>query len=292
MLRNPELRKLLLIAAPVCAVFTAVCLVLDTTAGILTGVLSVLLLSLYLLDVRRRYRTMARLAEDIDAVLHGRRDVSFAQYTEGEVSLLRSQLRKMTVRLSEQADQLRKEKVQLAESMADISHQMRTPLTAVNLLLTGLSDPDATEEARQGSLRALRRQVQRMDWLGKLHLLLPKLFRLLRESNGHFPQLAAQKTDLALGILCEADISPSVQHCVDILRQMCHRAVAPACTEKIQRERMLKAAVRSPARTSSQKQTAEKITHNGTETASIRRISGFRSIFTPPDGSRCRVPYG
>ena len=69
MLRNPELRKLLLIAAPVCAVFTAVCLVLDTTAGILTGVLSVLLLSLYLLDVRRRYRTMARLAEDIDAVL-------------------------------------------------------------------------------------------------------------------------------------------------------------------------------------------------------------------------------
>ena len=65
MLRNPELRKLLLIAAPVCAVFTAVCLVLDTTSGILTGVLSVLLLSLYLLDVRRRYRTMARLAEDI-----------------------------------------------------------------------------------------------------------------------------------------------------------------------------------------------------------------------------------
>lgn len=175
MLRNPELRKLLLIAAPVCAVFTAVCLVLDTTSGILTGVLSVLLLSLYLLDVRRRYRTMARLAEDIDAVLHGRRDVSFAQYTEGEVSLLRSQLRKMTVRLSEQADQLRKEKVQLAESMADISHQMRTPLTAVNLLLASLSDPDAPEEARKKDLHALRRQVQRMDWLVNSLLKLAKL---------------------------------------------------------------------------------------------------------------------
>lgn len=175
MLRNPELRKLLLIAAPVGAVFTAVCLVLDTTAGILTGVLSVLLLSLYLLDVRRRYRTMARLAEDIDAVLHGRRDVSFAQYTEGEVSLLRSQLRKMTVRLSEQADQLLQEKVQLAESMADVSHQIRTPLTAVNLLLASLSDADAPEETRKKDLHALRRQVQRMDWLVNSLLKLAKL---------------------------------------------------------------------------------------------------------------------
>ena len=57
------------------------------------------------------------------------------------------------------AEQLREEKVQLAESMADISHQMRTPLTAVNLLLAGLSDPDATEEARRNSLRTLRRQM-------------------------------------------------------------------------------------------------------------------------------------
>ena len=155
--------------------FSAVCFWIDVRAGLLTAALSILLLTLYLFSARRRYRTMAHLAEDIDAVLHGRRDISFAQYTEGEISLLRSELRKMTVRLTEQSEQLRQEKVQLAESMADISHQMRTPLTAVNLLLTGLSDPDATEEARQGSLRALRRQVQRMDWLVNALLKLAKL---------------------------------------------------------------------------------------------------------------------
>ena len=173
MLRNPELRKLLLIAAPVCAVFTAVCLVLDTTAGILTGVLSVLLLSLYLLDVRRRYRTMARLAEDIDAVLHGRRDVSFAQYTEGEVSLLRSELRKMTVRLSEQADQLLKEKVQLAESMADVSHQIRTPLTAMGLTLA-VAQETADERARARALRELEGMIERVGWLVSALLKLAK----------------------------------------------------------------------------------------------------------------------
>lgn len=175
MLRNPEVRRMLAVSVPLCAIFSAVCFWLDLRAGILTVALSVLLLTLYLLDARRRYRTMAHLAEDIDAVLHGRQDISFAQYTEGEVSLLRSELRKMTVRLTEQAELLRQEKVQLAESMADISHQMRTPLTAVNLLLTELSDPDASEEMRQNSLRALRRQVQRMEWLVSALLKLAKL---------------------------------------------------------------------------------------------------------------------
>ncbi len=175
MLRNPEIRRMLAIAVPLCAVFTALCLWLDFRAGLLTAVLSLLLITLYLLGAHKRYRMMARLAEDIDAVLHGRRDISFAQYTEGELSLLRSELRKMTVRLTEQAEQLREEKVQLAESMADISHQMRTPLTAVNLLLAGLSDPDATEEARRNSLRTLRRQMQRMDWLVNSLLKLAKL---------------------------------------------------------------------------------------------------------------------
>ena len=175
MLRNPEIRRMLAICLPLCAAVTAVCFYFDLRAGILTAALSLLLLLLYLLDARRRYRAMARLAEDIDAVLHGRRDVSFAQYTEGEVSLLRSELRKMTVRLSEQADQLLKEKVQLAESMADVSHQMRTPLTAVNLLLASLGDPDAPEEARKKDLHALRRQMQRMDWLVNSLLKLAKL---------------------------------------------------------------------------------------------------------------------
>lgn len=175
MLRNPEIRRMLGVSLPLCAVFTAVCFWLDLRAGLLTAALSILLITLYLLGARRRYRMMAHLAEDIDAVLHGRRDISFAQYTEGEVSLLRSELRKMTVRLTEQSELLRQEKVQLAESMADISHQMRTPITAVHLLLAGLSDPDSTEETRQSSLRALRRQVQRMDWLVNSLLKLAKL---------------------------------------------------------------------------------------------------------------------
>ena len=50
--------------------------------------------------------------------------------------------------------QLEKEKLQLADAMADISHQMRTPLTAVNLLLTSLAGH--VDEESRGDVRALR----------------------------------------------------------------------------------------------------------------------------------------
>lgn len=106
-------------------------------------------------------------------MLHGSGDIHLADYGEGEVSLLRSEVRKMTLRLREQSAQLEKEKLQLADAMADISHQMRTPLTAVNLLLTSLAGH--VDEESRGDVRALRRQVARMDWLVESLLKLAKL---------------------------------------------------------------------------------------------------------------------
>lgn len=175
MLRNPELRRCLLLCVPLGAAATAGITLLDWRAGLLAGALCLAFLLIYLADARRRYRNMARLADDLDAVLHGRPGITLCQYTEGEVSLLRSQLQKLVVRLSEQAAQLQQEKSQLAEAMADISHQIRTPLTAVNLLLAGLSEPEAGESVREATVFALRRQMERIDWLVNSLLKLARL---------------------------------------------------------------------------------------------------------------------
>ena len=140
MLRNPELRRALLLGGLVTLLASAAAALLSGwRAACVTLALGTVLLGLYTVELCRRYRAMARLAADIDAVLHGSGDIHLADYGEGEVSLLRSEVRKMTLRLREQSAQLEKEKLQLADAMADISHQMRTPLTAVNLLLTSLA---------------------------------------------------------------------------------------------------------------------------------------------------------
>ena len=164
MLRNPELRRALLGGGLLTFLASAAAMSLSGwQAACVALALGTVLLVLYGVELCCRYRAMARLAADIDAVLHGNGDIHLADYGEGEVSLLRSEVRKMTLRLREQSAQLEKEKLQLADAMADISHQMRTPLTAVNLLLTSLAGH--VDEESRGDVRALRRQVARMDWL-------------------------------------------------------------------------------------------------------------------------------
>ena len=164
MLRNPELRRALLVGGLLTLLASAAAMSLSGwQAACVALALGTVLLVLYGVELCCRYRAMARLAADIDAVLHGSGDIHLADYGEGEVSLLRSEVRKMTLRLREQSAQLEKEKLQLADAMADISHQMRTPLTAVNLLLTSLAGH--VDEESRGDVRALRRQVARMDWL-------------------------------------------------------------------------------------------------------------------------------
>lgn len=174
MLRNPELRRALLVGGLLTFLASAAAMSLSGwQAACVALALGTVLLVLYGVELCCRYRAMARLAADIDAVLHGSGDIHLADYGEGEVSLLRSEVRKMTLRLREQSAQLEKEKLQLADAMADISHQMRTPLTAVNLLLTSLAGH--VDEESRGDVRALRRQVARMDWLVESLLKLAKL---------------------------------------------------------------------------------------------------------------------
>ena len=70
----------------------------------------------------------------------------------------------MTLRIREQNQALRREKSNLAGSLADIAHQLRTPLTSAGLILPLLAD-----NPEEGERKALAREAQellvRMDWL-------------------------------------------------------------------------------------------------------------------------------
>ena len=175
MLKNPEIRRTLCFFLPIGAAGAAAAWYFDTRAGIAATAALLALLTVWLVETYRRYRAMARLATELDEVLHGKPGFVLSEYTEGEVSLLRSQLQKLTICLREQAAQLEAEKTQLAEAMADISHQIRTPLTAVNLLLAELSSPENGENARAAAVFALRQQAARIDWLVNSLLKLAKL---------------------------------------------------------------------------------------------------------------------
>ena len=81
----------------------------------------------------------------------------------------------MTIRLREQQQTLTREKAYLADSIADISHQIRTPLTSINLLIGLLSEPKVTDARRQQLTNELYELLSRIDWLITTLLKISKL---------------------------------------------------------------------------------------------------------------------
>lgn len=61
---------------------------------------------------------------------------------------MQNQLHKLVIRLNEQAVQLGQDKRYLMNAMADISHQLKTPLTSVNIILSFLMEEKLTYEER------------------------------------------------------------------------------------------------------------------------------------------------
>ncbi len=93
---------------------------------------------------------------------------------EGSFSLLKNDLYKVTVRLREQAELLQKDKTALSNLIADISHQIKTPLTSLGVLADLLAE-DPPEADRRAFVERLRAQLGRIQWLVTALLKLARL---------------------------------------------------------------------------------------------------------------------
>lgn len=103
-------------------------------------------------------------------------DLKLDENSEEELSLLTNELYKTTVLLQEAAEAERKRTKNLETALADISHQLRTPLTSLHITLDNLSDhPELGPETRQDFLRLAGRQVEQMSGLVVTLLNLAKL---------------------------------------------------------------------------------------------------------------------
>lgn len=173
--RNPEIRLSLVwhFSLFFGAVLLGFCF--PSRAVILMIVFSFLFIGSHYWITWRRYRRLAQLAREIDHMLHSQIPVQFEKYQEGELSILENELSKMTLKLSEQAAALADDKKFLADSMADISHQIRSPLTSSNLILSLLMEPDLPSVKRKKLLQELAQLLSRIDWLVESLLKMSKM---------------------------------------------------------------------------------------------------------------------
>lgn len=163
MLRNPEWARFALLLAVLSGAFAAAGFLLCPAAGVLaliSGAVYVLAFSLF---TRARYQRVALLSERIDQVLHDA-ELCFDEMEEGELAILQNEIEKMVLRIRTQNEALQREKTHLADSLADVAHQLRTPLTSANILLTLLAD-EADERRRKALLRDVEQSFLQMEWL-------------------------------------------------------------------------------------------------------------------------------
>lgn len=164
MLRNKEVRQFAVWFILIAAVSITLGFVIHTAAGMLALASAAAFGTAFFVFTRARYQSIARISNQIDLVLHYADRLYIGESDEGELSILNSEITKMTLRIREQNDALNKEKEHLADSLADIAHQLRAPLTSANLILSLLENtPDENE--RKAFLRETEALLVRMDWL-------------------------------------------------------------------------------------------------------------------------------
>ena len=134
------------------------------------------ILLIFICYQKQRNRKIQELVDYIRKIEHGIYRIEIEENDEGELSRLQNELYKITVMLRESSELAGQQKKALADSVSDISHQLKTPLTSCLVLLDNLSESEnMTEETRRRFLSEITGQLTSVSWLVQVLLKLSRL---------------------------------------------------------------------------------------------------------------------
>lgn len=130
----------------------------------------------FLIYDRGRDRDINDITRCIENINHKIYRMDIDSNTEDELSILKNEIYKTTLMLKEDAENSKLAKKLLKESLSDISHQLKTPLTSITIMLDNLyEEPDMDREVRQKFLRDMKREVSNINFMVQSLLKLSKL---------------------------------------------------------------------------------------------------------------------
>lgn len=121
------------------------------------------------------YKKIRKLTIGAKKVIEGDYDLAINENKEGDFSKLASSFNSMREIIRNNIDALKNEKQFLVDLLSDISHQLKTPLSAMIVYNDILLSKDLSKEQRETFLLNNQNQLNRMNWLIKSMLKLAKL---------------------------------------------------------------------------------------------------------------------
>ena len=132
------------------------------------------LLFINFIFIYNMYQKIKKIDQYMNNILNDDYSLNIKEYCEGDISNLKNDVYKMTVKLKEQSELLTKDKKYLEETLEDISHQIKTPLTSMYMINDILTN-EKNERIRKEFLIKNKNQIERIEWLVISLLKLSKL---------------------------------------------------------------------------------------------------------------------
>lgn len=129
------------------------------------SVLIIIVFSILIIYINKIYNKIRKLSIYTNDILNNKYNMDIREYSEGDISNLKNDLYKMTIKLKEQNELSLKDKIYLQDTLSDISHQLKTPLTSMYVINELLYDDKLNKSLKKELLNKSKKGLERIEWL-------------------------------------------------------------------------------------------------------------------------------
>ncbi len=143
--------------------------------GVVTALLILFPIIYILMAEKKNNLRIRRITEELSRINKGDYHYDMNASEEGHISILENEIYKTAITLKETAENSQKDKESLKDSLSDISHQLKTPLTSLSISLENLETyPNISPEKRQVIINRAQKDVNKVNQMVQLLLKLSR----------------------------------------------------------------------------------------------------------------------